>query len=41
MRDIISHHYFDIDAEEIFWVCSRQLGPLVQAIDKMLNDLRG
>lgn len=21
MRDIISHHYFDIDAEEIYWVC--------------------
>jgi uncharacterized protein with HEPN domain len=20
MRDIISHHYFDVDAEQIFWV---------------------
>lgn len=40
MRDIISHHYFDIDAEEIFWVCSRQIQPLAQVIKKILNDLQ-
>lgn len=40
MRDIISHHYFDIDAEEIHWVCSRQIEPLAQTIKKILSDLQ-
>jgi uncharacterized protein with HEPN domain len=26
-RDIIAHHYFDIDAEEIYWICSNTLKP--------------
>ena len=39
MRDIISHHYFDIDAEEIYWVCSRQIEPLAQTIEAMLREL--
>lgn len=26
-RDIIAHHYFDIDAEQVFWICSHQLTP--------------
>ncbi|MCD6588302.1 MAG: DUF86 domain-containing protein [Candidatus Fermentibacteraceae bacterium] len=38
LRDIISHHYFDIDAEEIFWVCNHQLKPLKRAIKKMLQE---
>ena len=37
LRDIISHHYFDIDAEEIFWLCKHQLKPLSQTIEKMIN----
>ena len=28
MRDIISHHYFDLDAEVVFNVCDRHLGSL-------------
>ncbi|HOP46259.1 MAG TPA: DUF86 domain-containing protein [Desulfobacteraceae bacterium] len=36
LRDIISHHYFDIDAEQIFWVCKNQLQPLSQTIQKMM-----
>ena len=24
-RDVIAHHYFDIDAEQIFWICKSQL----------------
>jgi uncharacterized protein with HEPN domain len=39
MRDIISHHYFDIDAEAIYDVCANKLGPLAQAIDKMLKNV--
>jgi uncharacterized protein with HEPN domain len=39
MRDIISHHYFDIDAEAIFDVCANKLGPLTKAIDKMIKNI--
>ncbi len=38
LRDIISHHYFYIDAEEIFWVCKHQLQPLLQTIEKMIRE---
>jgi len=39
MRDVISHHYFDIDAEEIFWVCKHQIKPLSEIIKKIIGDL--
>ena len=39
MRDIISHHYFDIDAEEIFWVCKHQIKPLSNTIKEIIKDL--
>jgi uncharacterized protein with HEPN domain len=37
MRDIISHHYFDIDAEAIYQVCKDKLGPLAEAIEQMVK----
>lgn len=40
MRDIITHHYFDIDAEEIFWVCDHQMKPLLDTIKVMISDLK-
>ena len=40
MRDIISHHYFDIDAEEIFWVCKHQMKPLTDTIAKIIEDIK-
>jgi len=39
MRDIISHHYFDIDAEEIYWVCDSQINALSIAIEKIIADI--
>ena len=39
MRDIISHHYFDLDAEIVFDVCQNKLIPLKSIIEKMLNDI--
>ena len=39
MRDIITHHYFDIDAEQIFWVCEHQLEPLAETIEQMLKEM--
>jgi len=38
MRDIITHHYFDIDAEQIFWVCEHQMGPLTETIKQILTE---
>jgi uncharacterized protein with HEPN domain len=38
-RDIIMHHYFDIDADQVFWICSHELIPL-KTIKKMLQELR-
>lgn len=40
MRDIISHHYFDIDAEEIYNVCNTKLKPLLKTIQQIKNDLK-
>ena len=40
IRDIITHHYFDIDAEEIFYVCNNEIDPLADTIQKMINDIR-
>ncbi len=39
MRDIICHHYFDIDAEAIYDVCANKLGPLTNAIERMLRQI--
>ena len=32
--DIIAHHYFDIDAEEIFEVIHHELSPLLNSIQR-------
>ena len=39
MRDIISHHYFEIDAEIIFEVCQNKIKPLRDTIKKILDSL--
>lgn len=39
-RDIIAHHYFDIDAEEVFWICAHELARLSAAIKKVTKELR-
>ncbi|KAA3597111.1 MAG: DUF86 domain-containing protein [Calditrichaeota bacterium] len=40
LRDIITHHYFDIDAEEIFWVCEKHIPLLAETIKKIIGDLK-
>jgi uncharacterized protein with HEPN domain len=40
IRDIISHHYFDLDAEEIYFVCDTKLDTLIETIEKILEDLK-
>ena len=39
MRDIISHQYFDIDAEEIYWVCENKMADLAETIERIIIDL--
>lgn len=39
MRDIISHHYFDLNAEAIFDVCKNHIGRLSNTIEKIIKDL--
>jgi uncharacterized protein with HEPN domain len=39
MRDIITHHYFDIDAEIVYSVCSEHLPVMDQIIGRILKDL--
>lgn len=39
MRDIISHHYFDVNAEAIFDVCKNHIERLSHTIEKIIQDL--
>ena len=39
MRDIITHHYFDIDSEAVFVVCSEHIPEMRRVIKKILEDL--
>jgi len=40
MRDIITHHYFDIDAETVFSVCSEHIPEIKGVIEKIVDDLK-
>jgi uncharacterized protein with HEPN domain len=39
LRDIISHHYFDLNAEAIYNICQENIDELVQTIKMMIKDL--
>jgi uncharacterized protein with HEPN domain len=39
MRDIISHHYFETDAEVIYDVCKNHIPELAETINKMIREL--
>jgi uncharacterized protein with HEPN domain len=39
-RDLIAHHYFDIDAEQVFWICAHEVRPLSATIKRMIEELR-
>lgn len=43
VRDIIAHHYFGIDAEEILHIIKRDLEPLLELIRRfkamLINDV--
>ena len=37
-RDILSHHYFDLDAEDVFDICQNDIPTLAETIVKMLKE---
>ena len=39
MRDIISHHYFDLDAEAVFNVCKSNVPEMLLVIQQMSADM--
>ena len=39
IRDFISHHYFDLDAEIIFEICQKHIHRLTQTIETILIEL--
>lgn len=40
LRDIISHHYFEVDADMIFHVCKTYLNTIQTTIHKIIEELR-
>lgn len=38
-RDIISHHYFDLNSEAVFGICRDDMPGLLSAVEKMLEEL--
>jgi uncharacterized protein with HEPN domain len=41
MRDIITHHYFDIDSETVFVVCKERIPEMKKVIGNIVGDLEG
>ena len=39
-RDVIANQYFDIDAEQVYWICSHHVEPLSETIKLMIFDLQ-
>ncbi|NQE46285.1 hypothetical protein C5S31_09725 [ANME-1 cluster archaeon GoMg2] len=40
VRDILSHQYFNIDAEEFFYICMNDLQPLRNCVREMIKELK-
>jgi uncharacterized protein with HEPN domain len=39
-RDIIAHHYFDVDAAQILWIVKNEISPLKDAIRFFIEELK-
>lgn len=38
LRDVISHHYFDLNADLIFSICKDRIPGLMETINRMISD---
>lgn len=39
MRDVISHHYFDLDAEVVYTVCRDHMADLADTVQTIMQDV--
>ena len=39
MRDVISHHYFDVDAEAVYTVCKKHIPALSATPSRMIDEM--
>jgi uncharacterized protein with HEPN domain len=39
LRDVIAHHYFEVDAEKVFAILRHDVPPLLSVIKQMEADL--
>lgn len=39
LRDIISHQYFDVDAEEIFHICTTHIETMRKTLNQLIEDM--
>jgi len=39
LRDIITHHYADINAEAIYDICENKIAVLAETVSKILEDI--
>jgi uncharacterized protein with HEPN domain len=39
LRDIITHHYFDLDAEVVLHVCRNQLKPMAESLLRLKKNI--
>ena len=39
IRDIISHHYFDVDPSQILWIITNEINPLKTAIEFFIKKI--
>ena len=39
LRNVLAHDYFDIDAEEIFKICRRDIPQLLNTVQSMLREI--
>lgn len=40
LRDVISHRYFDVDAEEIFYICSTRIASMQKTLQQIIDDAK-
>jgi uncharacterized protein with HEPN domain len=40
MRDIITHHYANINAETVFFTCKRKIPALLDTIQRIIHELK-
>jgi uncharacterized protein with HEPN domain len=40
MRDILTHHYADVNAEAVFNTCTEKIPRLLETIRRMIDDLK-